>query len=130
MVKLCAEDKLETFYQEVAELMAAYLEKTVDGFSRALLDDAIELNRSLLKQPFQTSDSELNVSHNVWEFYRSILRGETVALEETDRAYRIDRTTESWGSWDDWCRQVMWYGNKRGAYMYECEAVECEAVAS
>jgi len=28
--------------------------------------------------------------------------------------------------WDDWCREVIWYGNKKGAYLYTNCTVEPE----
>ena len=27
-------------------------------------------------------------------------------------------------SWEDWCREVIWYGNKKGAYLYGNRALE------
>ena len=35
-----------------------------------VLDDAVRLNRSLLKQPFQTEDLDVTLNYNIWEFYR------------------------------------------------------------
>ena len=30
----------------------------------------------------------------------------------------IDRTNETWNSWEDWCKKVVWWSNKKGAYLY------------
>ena len=32
--------------------------------------------------------------------------------------HRVDRAAAVWSSWEDWMRQVVWYGNKKGAYLY------------
>ena len=34
--------------------------------------------------------------------------------------YSIDRTSEKWDSWEEWCEKVVWWCNKKGAYLYEC----------
>jgi len=33
----------------------------------------------------------------------------------------IDRTSETWNSWEDWCEKVVWWSNKKGAYLYTCK---------
>jgi predicted AlkP superfamily pyrophosphatase or phosphodiesterase len=35
----------------------------------------------------------------------------------------IDRTSKTYTSWEQWYREVIWYGNKKGAYLYGSEAV-------
>ena len=32
--------------------------------------------------------------------------------------FRGARTTEQWRSWYEWFEKVIWYGNKKGAYLY------------
>ncbi len=117
-IKLARESRLEAFYQEAEWLLARLLREKFVEVEPELLRDAITLNQSLLKLPFQTEDLELALSYNVWEFYRGVLEGTSVPLEETPSRYFIDRTREKWTTWDDWCREVVWYGNKRGAYLY------------
>ena len=38
--------------------------------------------------------------------------------------YVVDRTKEQWNGWQEWCREVVWYANKRGAYLYSCARAE------
>jgi hypothetical protein len=49
-----------------------------------------------------------------------------VQLEERACINRIDRTKMVYHSWDDWYREVIWYGNKKGAYLYGNDAMERE----
>ena len=72
----------------------------------------------MIKLPFQYTDIEIKTEYNVWEFFRSILTGERIELEKINTTYYIDRSKESWDSFQDWCRKVIWWGNKRGAYLY------------
>jgi hypothetical protein len=117
MVKLCAENMLDVFYNEAEMLFFQVLKDgNIDGGE--LLSDCIRLNRALIKLPQQDTDISLPVSHNIWEYYGSILCGLPLDLKREQCEYRIDRTSESWNSWEDWCRRVIWWGNKKGAYLY------------
>ena len=41
-------------------------------------------------------------------------------IRKGDFTYFIDRTGETWNSWEDWCEKVVWWSNKKGAYLYDC----------
>lgn len=118
LIRLCAENKLREFYQEAKELISSYLEKR--GFSdyQAVLGETIFLNQNLIKLPFQEEDLDISLSFNIWDVYHAALRGIDVPLKKGEFHYKIDRTTVKWPSWEDWCREVIWWGNKRGAYSY------------
>ncbi len=112
-IDLVAEGKVDSFYEESYRL----LEGLVGGPAPAL-KDAMELNRHLLKTPFHTTDKEIQLSHNVWEVYNGSLLQEPVAIEKGAFQYRIDRTSESWSSWEDWAKKVVWRLHKKGEYTY------------
>ena len=118
LIRLCVNGKLDKYYQEAEARLSELLQEKTLSIPRDLLHDAFQLNRSLLKQPFQTEDLDLELSYNILEFYESVLAGEPIALEERTSRYFIDRTSTQWSCWDDWCRDVIWYGNKTGAYLY------------
>ena len=118
LIKLCAEERLDAFYREAERCIRASLAARFLSVPDGLLHDAVELNRRLMKVPFQTEDLELELSYNVGEFYRAVLRGLPRVLEHRPSRYHVDRTSRRWTSWDDWCREVIWWGNKKGAYLY------------
>ncbi|MDP6503372.1 MAG: cobalamin-dependent protein, partial [Planctomycetota bacterium] len=118
LIKLVKDGKLNAFYEEAEVLLNGYLNDRFLDFPRRLLQEAIELNKSLIKVPFQDEDRAVELSYNIWEYYRSILIGDPLPLEENECECLIDRTSETWDSWDDYCREVIWYGNKKGAYLY------------
>lgn len=126
LIKLCKEEKLAAFYAEAERAFRGLL-RGREGVPAAVVEEAIRLNRSLLKLPFQTTDLHLTLSHNVWELYKSVVVGEPVPLRERRSRYHVNRTRERWDSWDDWCRRVIWWGNKKGAYLYGNVPVEPEA---
>jgi radical SAM superfamily enzyme YgiQ (UPF0313 family) len=116
-IKLSVEGKLDAFYQEAEKLLNQFLS---DRFIQipAILHEAILLNQSLVNQPFQTKDLTLELSYNLWEFYQAVRQGAKVPVEAQPLRYHIDRTSRSIHNWDDWYREIVWYGNKKGAYLY------------
>tara|TARA_B100000315_G_C14567063_1_gene583490 strand:- start:115 stop:2106 length:1992 start_codon:yes stop_codon:yes gene_type:complete len=126
LIKLCVENNLQQFYDEAEAALEQYLKEYSLSLPAGLLHETIKLNRSSMKFPFQTDDLSLELSHNVWEYYQSVLRGTQISLENRPTTYHIDRTSQIWTSWDDWCREVIWYGNKKGAYLYGNNAVEAQ----
>jgi len=124
LINLCTENRLNNFYFEAEELLKIMLKDKFVEIPETLLHETIKLNKSLIKHPFQEEDLEVNCSYNIWEFYQNQLIGVEIPIEEIPSKYLIDRTTETWSSWEDWCQEVIWYGNKKGAYLYKMRPVE------
>jgi radical SAM superfamily enzyme YgiQ (UPF0313 family) len=118
LIKLVVEDRLDMFYQEAETLLTRFLRDRRLELTPALLYESVLLNRSLIKKPFQTKDLDLELSCNILEFYRSVLRGQPIPLESRPTQCHIDRTSQAWSTWDVWFREVIWWGNKKGAYLY------------
>lgn len=125
-IKLCRKGKLDQFYHEAFFALKSFFRTRDLPVEEKLLREAILLNRSLIKLPFQTEDIELSLSYNIFEFYRSVLRMEAAELEQRPSLCLIDRTSERWENWDDWYRFVVWYGNKKGAYLYGNSKTDAE----
>lgn len=115
--------KLEKFYEEAGGCLGEFLCARGATMPAGVLDDAVKLNHALLKKPFQTKNLEVVTAHNIWEVYRGAITGRPIALEKVTRQHRIDRTSQAWSSLAAWCREVVWYGNKKGAYLYGNEVV-------
>ena len=125
-IELARHGRLDQFYDEAESLLVRNLIDETSNLPGEALHDAFELNRGLIKIPFQKDDLEISQSFNIWEFYDSVLRGVPIPLERKHSSYRIDRTTEKWSDWSQWYREVVWYGNKKGAYLYGQSLVEAE----
>jgi hypothetical protein len=109
--------RLDAFYEEALRTLSAFLLDEAAVPPEAIRD-AARLNRALLKTPFQREDLTVELNWNVWEFHQATVCGQRIPLERGPHRYRIDRTTEQWESWADWYRRAIWWGNKRGAYLY------------
>lgn len=115
MIKLVAEKKLDKFYDE-AENIILQLAKTA-GVKAPFLNDAIALNRAALKQFDPPRAAVLSLNYNIWELYRASVEGRPLSVQEGKFQYKVVREEDKWHDIQDWCRQVVWYQNKKGAYL-------------
>jgi tRNA A37 methylthiotransferase MiaB len=127
LIQLSVENRLDPFYEEAGRLL---LSLGAERMSARLMTDAVRFNRALLKQPFLEKDCELQLDHDLLPYYRAVLHNEEPQLVENPTRYRIERSPRVWTSWADWMREVVWYGNKSGAYLYDsvipCDATSCD----
>ena len=126
LIKLCKEKKLHNFYQEAEQLLIDLMKSKFVDLPYELIHEAVEFNCNLIKLPFQAKDFEFKTQHNIWEFYQRALVGESIPLQVKPISNRIIKTKVVYNSWDEWCREVIWYGNKKGAYLYGNDPVELE----
>jgi radical SAM superfamily enzyme YgiQ (UPF0313 family) len=118
LIQLVADGEIDAFYEQAEAALLSSLGAAADAVA-PVLRDAVRLNQALLKRPFTRDTLSVPLHYNVWEYYRSALASETIAITEQPALLAIDRTRQSWSTWNDYCREVIWFGNKKGAYLYE-----------
>lgn len=116
-IKLVRDGRIGEFYDEAEAAMLKFLKGKYPEI-KDILQDAILLNRCLIKQPFFKDDALVVLSHNILEFVESVKILEKIELQKKSFIYRINRTSETWANWDEWMQKVVWWGNKKGAYLY------------
>jgi radical SAM superfamily enzyme YgiQ (UPF0313 family) len=117
-IKLVKENKIKEFYNECELMLIKILEKN-ENFSKELVHQCIELNFALLKIPFDSSELNISLSYNIYEYYKSIIKSSNVNLIAGNFQYTIDRSFfNNIIDWNDWYKNVVWYGNKKGAYLH------------
>ena len=117
-IKLVRENILNDFHKEALDLISQLLESHGKTFDKNMLQEAVSFNNQLIKIPFINDILEVELKYNIWDVYRANLIGENIQIEQGSYKYIIDRSVKSWNSWNDWYREVVWYGNKKGAYLY------------
>ena len=121
LITIIFEGNVDRFYDEAETRLTAVVKNHATIKNISIISDAIRLNRVMLKQPFLNNNIQIKINSNVWEIYQAVLNGNEFTLKTGCFEHEIDRTTQHWESWDDWCRDVIWYGNKRGKYLYSVE---------
>lgn len=120
-IQLNAEGKIAQFYIEAEERLLGFAS---GGIPATMISQAIGLNRDLLKQPFVSEDKGLACNYGLWEVYQGALKGHNCEMRKGSFHYVINRTSQRWDNWVDWCREVVWYGNKKGDYVYSVRTIE------
>jgi len=115
-ILLLSQGKLDTFYQEAYTMLSQLLSSNSSDV--LILKDAFNYNKALIKRPFQTSDLHLTLQFNMPTAYTEMLKGKQPDFKPGLYRVTIDKTTQKWNNWNDYCREVIWYGNKKGAYLY------------
>ena len=118
LINICAGDQIDTFYREAEARLVSLAKNYPTDIRPQVITDAVRLNRAVLKQPYLTDNTSIQCTYNIWEIYQAALSCEQEELAKSNFKYEIDRTSQQWTSWNDWCREVVWYGNKKGDYIY------------
>ena len=116
-IQLSANHKLDLFYNEAFQRLAELVTDAGAG-QPPWLDDAIQLNRTLLKQPFQKEDATFRSEYDLLAAYDAIRKTGSGTVPYRQECYLINKAIAQWHDWQEWSREVVWYGNKRGAYLY------------
>ena len=70
-------------------------------------------------------EQRINVEAMISAGQKLIIFSPNDAVEKLLKSfYHIDRTTHRWNDWKSWFREVIWWGNKKGAYLYTNTTVE------
>ncbi len=126
LIKLATEGKLNAFYQEAESTLDHLLRKKGHKGYDKILSEAIYFNKELLKMPFNNKDKRINLDYNMGRIYKAGLIAKKVPIIEGEFPYIIYRTGDKWDSWEDWCREVVWWGNKKGDYIYQAYLIKKE----
>jgi hypothetical protein len=124
-IKLTAENKLPAFYEEAGRLLPGMIDQSWPLLEGAVRE-AIRLNAALISQPFVRDDVTIVTRYNILEFCDGLRRGAPVALREAPSRVEIERSKSYYPDLLEWCREVVWWGNKKGAYLYVNRNVSVE----
>ena len=116
-IRLTVDRKLQAFYEEAGRLLPGLLDQSSQTVAAAVTE-AIALNAALVSQPFLDGDITVSTGHNILEVCDGVRKGAPVPLRETSAQVEILRSKSYYPDLLDWCREVVWWGNKKGAYLY------------
>ncbi len=119
--------EIEEFYEGAKNVLCKALESEGVQDCEDIIDQAVFLNKSLIKLPNQNKDENIVLKYNIWEEYDGVMKGKDIDFASGEFHYTIDKTTDTWKSWDEWCEKVVWWCNKKGAYLYSCKPLEGES---
>jgi radical SAM superfamily enzyme YgiQ (UPF0313 family) len=123
-VKLTAEGKFDAFYAEAGKLLAETLAARHGSLPMDVIDEAVRLNHALVNQPFAAENRTIKLRYDLLGYWQAVRNGEQALLRETPVLVEIDRLAKRYDDFQTWCREIVWWGNKKGAYLYSPTAME------
>jgi radical SAM superfamily enzyme YgiQ (UPF0313 family) len=121
-VKLTHEGKFDAFYQEAGKLLAETLTARHADLPMDVIEEAIKLNHALVHQPFAKTNLKVKLRYDLLDYWNKVRGGEQALLREQPMVVEIDRTSKPYDDFQKWCREIVWWGNKKGAYLYSPNA--------
>ncbi len=126
-IKLTAEHKFDEFYRQAGQLLKEMVRSHGGaGAAEKTVDEALRVNQALVKQPHLRENETVAISCDLMSFYNGVRQGEKAPLRAVPTVVQIDRTTQVYDDFQTWCREVVWWGNKKGAYLYSNRSVEAQ----
>ena len=123
-IDLTVNKKFDDFYEESKQVLCELIGlNALDAFP-SIIEDAVTLNRALLKQPHKRDDKFIELGYNLPTFWDGIRCGEPIKITAVETTLRISRSSAFYDDLQRWCREVVWWGNKKGAYLYSQQEVE------
>lgn len=123
-IKLTVEDKIHDFCEEARKVIETILNNHNLLLPENILEESVNLNKILLKMPFESCDNTIEASYNILELYKVMITGEAANLKKEKYCYLIKKSKNVHNTWDDWYREVVFYGNRKGAYLHEISPIE------
>jgi len=123
-VKLTADGTFDAFYAEAGKLLAETLNARHGSLPMDVIDEAVRLNHALVNQPFATGNLTMKLRYDLLGYWHAVRNGEQAPLRERAVLVEIDRLSRRYDDFQKWCREIVWWGNKKGAYLYSPTARE------
>ena len=117
-VKLTAEGRFDAFYDEAGKLLTETVNARHSGLPMDVIDEAVRLNHALVHQPFVSDKLEVRLRYDLLDYWHKVRGGEQALLREVPLVVEIDRGAKPYDDFQKWCREIVWWGNKKGAYLY------------
>jgi hypothetical protein len=117
MIALVLGGQLEAFYEEATAELAPLL--SVPGDELAL-EEAVSLNRAMLRVPFVATDLPVVLSHPILEHHRALLAGRSQPLEQRLVVHVVDRRATRYPTLQAWLEHLTWCdGKDKRGYLYD-----------
>ena len=115
-IKILKEDKFDLFYKESEKFIMKYDYKKIPNFDK-MISEVILLNKFLMRKPFESQDKQLTLSYNFIETLELMKQNLDFDLLKSENKYRIIKSDLIYNNWEDWMREVIWYGHRSGKYV-------------
>ena len=75
----------------------------------------------MMRRPFENKDQIIEINYNILQCYNNIKKNKKFSLVKKNSKLKIIKSDHSYNSWNDWAREVVWYGHRSGIYTCKIE---------
>ena len=112
-INILRNNMFDEFFEEAKHYL---LSNSTDQDHNEMINECLILNKKMMRLPFETKDVTLNFKFNILECYNSMLQNLNFHLKKQQNKNLIIKSDFTFNNWDDWMREVMWYGHRSGKY--------------
>jgi hypothetical protein len=106
------------FYHELRMFVGEY-----PGIDDLLLDDLIEYQKTVVKDPFEGIEKVIDLSHNIYEYLEAAYQNQIIDLTSGRYQYKITKAKDYQADYETYAREVCWWGRKGGTFTHRIERV-------
>ena len=121
---MCAAGELNDFYKESVQLFGEILGCGLTIEVNNLLQESALISNLLVRLPFEGDDVEVDITYNIPQYVKSIILGNKTKLQAGNYKIKVIRVGTQLQDCSEWAKRVIWFGNRRGAYLYDFECIE------
>ena len=103
----------DEFFEEAKHY---FLSNSTDKNYNEIINECLILNKKMMRLPFETKDVMLSFKFNILECYNLILQNLNYNLKKEQNEKLIIKSDFTFNNWNDWMREVIWYGHRSGKY--------------
>ncbi len=119
-IKLLKNDNFDQFYEESERFFCA----STSGETKEILKECININKFMMRKPFEVNDKLLTLNYNILENYNSIKKNKQFQIKKEISKIKIIKSDYFFKTWDDWAREVVWYGHRSGKYSCKIQNID------
>ena len=116
-IKLLKDSSLKSFFDEAKN----YFIKGKNNQNDEIINDCIKLNQNIMRLPFENEDKILELNYNIVDCYELIKKNKKFNLQKEKSIIKIIKSDFYFDNWNDWMREVVWYGHRSGRYTCKIE---------
>ena len=116
-IKLLKDSSLKSFFDEAKN----YFIKGKNKQNDEIISDCIKLNHNIMRLPFENENKILELNYNIADCYDLIKKNKEFNLKKEKSVIKIVKSDFYFDNWNDWMREVVWYGHRSGRYTCKIE---------